>query len=239
MNTLNELINHLKKHKDAIIIVGSAINSYDKNYTSEEFNYNYNRKNLKRNPEKLWSFYYNNILTDIDYNDIYDMINKIDYDLLVNQNINGPINNKALNIHGHINKYICPKCKTIYSSNSFEDNTTIPTCEICGKALKPSVLLTGERYDQTEFDNLKQKIINTHSLILIGMDYTEQPLLDLIADYGDIKSQINANGNSEEERVLVAIQNEEEEFDPNQITFCEFLVKDNIEDALTRLLKEY
>ena len=36
------------------------------------------------------------------------------------------------------------------------------------------------------------------------------------------------------------MQNAEEfEFDPNQITFCEFLVKDNIEDALNRLLKEY
>ena len=41
--------------------------------------------------------------------------------------------------------------------------------------------------------------------------------------------------NSDEEKMLVSIQTLEEEFDPNEMAFFEFIVKGNIKDALLRL----
>lgn len=240
MRTLPELIEHIKKHKDAVIIIGSEVNKLKIDYSIEDFNENYNRKNLRRSPETLWNFYNDAMLTPIDDNKIYDLIQKMDYELVVNQNINSPIKNKAFNIHGNVDVYMCPKCKTIYTSNFVYPGEEFHNeCELCGSVIRPSVLLTGERYDQAMFDSMKDKIAVAHTLILIGMDYTEQPLLDLIADYGDIEAQLKAAGNPDDQKVIVAIQSQEQEFDPNDITFCDFLVKDDIENALTRMLKDY
>ena len=240
MKSLMELTEHMKKHKDAVIIIGSEVNQLKKEYSKETFNEVYNRKNFKRNPDALWDFYNENILTDIDDNNIYNLIKKLDYALVVNQNINSPIKENAFNIHGNVNVYMCPKCKTIYTSDYvYSEDGQHTDCELCEGKLRPSILLTGERYDQAMFDNLKDNLISTHTLILIGMDYTEQPLLDLIADYGDIKSQMAAAGDPENQKALVVIQSAEQEFDPNEVTFCDFLVKDNIENALSRLIKEY
>jgi NAD-dependent SIR2 family protein deacetylase len=240
MKTAQDLIEHLKKYKDAVIIVGSGVNQLFKDYSAEDFNDNYNRKNLKRNPDELWKFYNQNILTPIDNNNMYSLIEKLDYALLVNQNINGPTTEKTFDIHGNVGTYMCPKCKTVYSSTSVYDGENLYNeCEVCGTTIRPTVLLAGERYDQTKFDDLKEKLIEAHTLILIGMDYTEEPLLQLIAQYGDIKIQVNAAGDPENQKALVAIQSKEQEFDPNELTFCEFLVKDDIENALERLIKIY
>jgi NAD-dependent SIR2 family protein deacetylase len=240
LNTLKELIEHIKKHKDAVIIIGSEVNKLKTEYTTEDFNEIYNRKNLKRAPEKLWDFYKDNILTEIDDNDMYKLIKEMDYALVVNQNINSPLRSNAFDIHGNVDSYMCPRCKTIYTSDYVNTEEDLKKdCELCGATIKPSVLLAGERYDQAQFDDLKEKLIATHTLILIGMDYTEQPLLDLVADYGDIKAQVNANGNPDDQKALVVIQTEEQEFNPNQITFCDFVVKGDIEDSLVRFMKEY
>lgn len=240
MKTLNELVDHMKKFKDAVIIIGNEVNSYKYNYTPEEFNERYNRKKLKREPEKLMEFYGDKLLTDIDNNNIYKLISGIDYSLIVNQNINGPVMENVFNIHGNINTYYCTKCKTLFTSDYVEfDNKFSTECEACGGQIRPSVLLAGERYDQASFDNLKEQIINCHTLMLIGMDYSELPLLELIAQYGDIKSQVNAQGNEEDTKVLVSIQSKEQEFDPNDISFFEFLVKDDIESALKRFIEVY
>ena len=59
-------------------------------------------------------------------------------------------------------------------------------------------------------------------------------ILNLIADFGDKKAMHNAKAIDEEEKYLVVIQEDKEDFfDLNSITFCEYLVKDkNIEDAI-------
>ena len=243
MKTLEDLISHMKKYKDTIVIVGNKVNSFNYDFTSDEFNNNFNRKSLKRNPKKLWDFFYNKLYTDIDNNNIYEMLDKIDYNLLINQNINGPINSNTINLHGNINKFLCPKCNTIYSSISFnKDDNNIPTCELCGKPLRPSILLANERYNQEDLNTIDEELIKTHTLFCIGLDYTEQAILDLIADYGDVKSVNNSDPKEKEnngEKVLVIIQDKDIDYDPNQITFCEFLVKDNLEDALKRFIDKY
>ena len=237
MKTLNELTAHIKKHNDAVIIIGPGINPNKPKYDTDEFNAKYNRKNLKRNYDELIKFYIDNIHSEINTSKSYDLIKAINHSLLLDQNVNGSIT--ASYLHGHVNIFKCQKCNNIYPLEGIELNTeeyTVSDCECCGSKLRPSVLLSAERYNQEIFDEFKEKLLDTHTLILIGMDYSEAPLLNLIADYGDMRSQLNAEGNEDNERCIVVIQSKEEEFNPNEITFCEFLVKDDIENALTRLV---
>lgn len=240
MNNLKDLVSHIKKHNDAVIIVGPGINPSKPNYTIEEFNEKYNRRTLIRDYKTAWDFYFNNILKGINNTIAYDIISQINNAVILDQNIDGSIN--ASYLHGHIDLYKCQKCKVTYPSKAIIMNPltfTPHSCELCDGKIRPTVLLSGERYDQILFDDFKTKLLNTHTLILVGMDYTEEPLINLIADYGDMKSQLNAEGNPDNERVIVAIQSKDEEFDPNDLSFCEFLVKGNIIESLDKLIKEF
>lgn len=235
MKTVQELVSHIKKHDDAVIIIGPGINPIQSKYTSEQFNSEYTMKELKRNIKKTFKFFEEYIYGEINNSEAYDLIDKINHSLILDQNINGSL--AAFYLHGHIDIFKCQKCKTIFPIEGIKDSNDnfIITCECCGGKIRPSVLVSGERYDQIIFDQFKKALLDTHTLILVGMDYTEESLLNLIADYGDMKSQLNAEGNPENERVLIAVQSDSETFDPNEITFCEFLVKGDITKSLERL----
>lgn len=241
--TVKNLVNHLNKYKDAVIIVGpGALAQQDKNdYSVEEFNYNYNRKSLVRDPQKMWNFFNDNMKKDLSNEtmDTYRAIKELDdvTGLIIDQNINAPHMMKKADLHGSLHKFKCNKCKITYTSDYVygpEDETFTTECEECGGTIRPTALLSGERYDNAMFLDVQEKIKASHTLILLGMDYTEESLMQLIAEYGDVKSFINAK-EDDEEKMLVSIQTLEEEFDPNEMAFFEFIVKGNIKDALLRL----
>lgn len=237
MKTLEELTSHIKKHNDAVIIVGPGISKDIKNYSVEDFNKLYTRKNLIKDPSSTWKFYFDNIKNNINETIAYDLISQINNSVILDQNINGSI--VASYLHGHINLYKCQRCKVLYPSEAINVNeiTSIPdNCELCNGKIRPTVLLSGERYDQIIFDDFKTNLLNTHTVILIGMDYSEEVIINLIADFGDMKANLNAEGNPDNERVLVVIQAEEESFDPNNLSFCEFLVKGDINKSLAKLV---
>ena len=243
--TVKNLVEHLNKYKDAVIIVGpGALAQQDRNdYSIEEFNDNYNRKSLVRDPQKMWNFFNNKMKKDLSDEtiDTYKAIKKLDEvtSLIIDQNTNAPMMAKKADIHGSLHSFKCNKCKTIYSKQYVYDfNEENHECELCGSAIRPTVLLSGERYDNTIFLQVQEKIKASHTLILVGMDYTEESLMQLIAEYGDIKSFINSKEEGEE-KMLVSIQTTEEEFDPNEMTFFEFIVKGDIKDALERLNKAF
>ena len=249
MKKISELVVHMNKHKDAIIIVGPGVQEIPNDYTNEEFNEHYNRKNLVRNPEDLWKFF-NDKMHDRGVDDkLYTAFRKIEElsdvtSLVLTQTMHNPIIKNIANLHGSVFLYTCQKCKNLYTDDyvyldQANHEERITSCELCEGKLRPTALLSGERYDQLLFDNFKNSLLNTHTLILVGMDYSEESLLNLIADYGDIKAQLNADGNPENERVIVSIQSEEEAFDPNDLTFCEFLVKGDIIKSIDKLIKEF
>lgn len=235
MKTLQELVSHMKKHKDAVIILGPGINKVPYKFTAEEFNENYTRKNLKRNPKVLWDFYLSKVMCEENNSVIYDLVKELDHSIIVDQNYNGKY--ADIYFHGHMNLYKCQKCKTLFPIEGLDLESSIE-CECCGGELRPTVLLSGERYDNDDFIKIKESILNTHTIVTIGMDYNEDSLSNLIADYGDMKSQVNAS-NPDNMKILVGIQDKDYDFDPNEITFFEFLVKDDIESAINRLLKVY
>lgn len=239
--TVKDLVEHLNKYKDAVIIVGpGALAPQDKNdYSIEEFNDNYNRKSLVRNPEKMWNFFNDKMKKDFsnETRNTYIAIKELNdiASLIIDQNTNAPKMSKKSDLHGSLHDFKCNKCKTLYTEQyvyGFEEENHV--CELCDGPIRPTVLLSGERYDNAMFLDVQEKIKASHTLILIGMDYTEESLMQLIAEYGDVKSFINAK-EEDEEKMLVAIQTNEEDFDPNEMAFFEFIVKGNIKDALVRL----
>lgn len=236
MKTVQELINHLNTYKDAVVIIGNGILDTKSNFSIDDFNKDYNRKNLVRNPKILWDFFINNIYKDISTNEreLFELIYSLDNitNIYINQNILAINNDKLINLHGSVNTYTCSKCKASYTNQyiiSKEPYNNI--CEKCNNIIRPTVLLSGERYNIKNYNTIQEAINNTHTIILIGMDYSEEILLDLIAKYGDIKNLSQANN-----KILVAIQSKEEEFNPNDLTHFNFIVKDDIKSALNRLI---
>lgn len=239
MRNVKSLLEHIEKFKDTVFILGPEINKYKSNYSQEEYNNIYTRKNIIRKPEEAINFYLDKIMTKENDSDIYNKILSFPHSLIVDLNTNSPINKDIISLHGNINNYYCVKCKKNYTKdefNSLKDNKY--KCVECNGQVRPSIIVSGENYNQLLFNQLKEAIDKTHVLFLIGMDYSEQPILNLIADFGDKKAMYNAKAIDEEEKYLVVIQEDKEDFfDLNSITFCEYLVKDkNIEDAIDRLI---
>jgi len=236
MKTVQELIKHLNKYKDAVIIIGPGILEKQPDYTTEEFNENYNRKALIREPEKLWNFFMDKM-----YREATDkeetLLNTIKSlkditGLVVNQTMIAHTIGNSIDLHGSLSIFQCHKCKTIYSKDYITSIEPYENkCECCGTVLRPTALLSGERYNHTDLKLVEESVMNAHTVILIGMDYTEETLLKLIAQYGDYKAITEAK-----DKVLVSIQTPNEEFDPNEMTLFEFIVRDDIQAALDRLI---
>lgn len=236
MKTVHDLVAHLKEHKDAVIILGPGVLEKQFEYSIDEFNENYNRKALIRDPEKAWTFFMDKMFRETTDKEkkLFNTIQSLSdiTGLVINQNTIAHAIPRTIDLHGLLNIFTCMKCKTVFtkeyvtSKEPFENE-----CECCGGAIRPTVLLSGERYNHTDFMEIESSIMNSHTIILIGMDYTEEPLLKLIAQYGDTKAMLEAK-----DKVLVSIQTPEEEFDPNEMTHFEFIVKDDIQAALDRLI---
>lgn len=236
MRTVQELVEHLKEHKDAVIILGSGVLEHKAEYSVEDFNSNYTRKALVREPQKLWNFFMNNMYREATSKEdkLFNTIKSLKdiTGLVVNQNMIAHTIGNTIDLHGSYGIFMCPKCKTIYTKDYITSKEPYENeCECCGATIRPTALLSGERYNHADFKLVEESIANAHTIILIGMDYTEEPLLKLIAQYGDIKAITESK-----DKVLVSIQTKEEEFDPNEMTHFEFIVRDDIQAALDRLI---
>lgn len=242
MKTAKDLVEHLNKYKDAVIIIGPGVLEEKLEYDMNEFNDNYNRKALVREPNKLWNFFIDKMYrtATLKEKEMFNTIKQLEdiTGLVINQNMIAHTIGNTIDLHGSINKFMCPKCKIQYtidyvlSKEPYEHE-----CECCGATIRPTALLSGERYNKIEFNKIEEAVLSTHTIILIGMDYTEEALMKLIAYFGDAKAFTNEKG--EEQKVLVSIQTPEEEFDPNEMTHFEFIVKDDIKAALDRLIGNF
>ena len=236
--TLDDLIEHLNTYKDAVCILGTKATKelgiadmtltkkmfkrqYDEFWNKIKTNYAIDAKTtpLTIAQKNIKKIYDKNLIKDI-------FVQSID-GLLAYHNVKN-----VQYLHGDILTATCtnPKCKTIFTSDYFMSLKETPMCKKCGHTLKPNTILIGERYDNQTYLNLQEKILNTHTLFVIGLDAREQALLDLIADFGEM--QIS---NTNEQNLLIVIQDKQEELNYLDIAYCDFLVKDEISAATTRL----
>lgn len=240
--TVKDLIEHMQKYKDAVIIFGSNIEKDAQGFSKEKFNEFYTRKNLVRNPEMLWTYFLDEMYVEpserIDA--VKRQVEKMDdvIGTIVNQSMFYPNLNKSISLHGSIDRFVCSKCKTEYTIDYITSKEPFEhECELCDGHVRPTALLSGERYVKADFDAVKEAIKNTHTLFLIGMDYTEKALMEMITEYADVTS-FNAD-TSEEEHMLVAVQSSDEEFNPNEMAFFNFIVKDDVAEAMKRLVEAF
>lgn len=239
--TINDLVEHVKKYNDAVIIIGSGI--YTNKPVLDQFNEIYTRKNLVRNPDALWDYFISNMYkaAPIEASRICLNLNKLSEhtSLVIDQNIDTIRIKNKIDLHGSVHSFTCTKCKTLYTGEYvFSVKPYESKCELCDGTLRPTALLSGERYNQVDFTKVQEAIKSTHTIVLIGMDYTEESLMKLISEYGDIKD-FKSQSDDENANMLIAIQSVDEEFDPNEMSFFEFLVKDDIGSAVSRLVEAF
>jgi hypothetical protein len=207
---LDVLIKHLNTYKDAVVILGPDILGETKQFEiSEETYEKYNRKKMVKEPNEFWNYYIDNIMKPLVVsNKITQQLNNLLkmnlHSTIIDTNYvktiqNSDIRRDLISPNGKNNRLECVKCHKIYEADSMirELGTTesVVKCE-CGGKIKPTVLYHGERYSQPLYKSIKNSIfteekgaptLNTHTLIFIGVDFTDSLISEIIDSYDALK----------------------------------------------------
>lgn len=206
---LKNLIKTLKKHKDAVLVIGDkcAPNSFK---IDEHTKDNYNRKNMIKNPSDFWKWYKDNILacsTEISaeekaINEILETgVVKFVLNLTHTDNINNPL---GVDLRGNKNQVRCMGCNT---TSRLKDNVNcdcvneVVKCKKCNGKIAPTITMFEEKYRQCDLEAIKENIfieeedsikLNTHVIIFIGVDFDEDYIHELMESYNAIKATMES-----------------------------------------------
>ena len=76
--------------------------------------------------------------------------------------------NNVIQLHGSVDKNICPKCKKLYDSAYIKHSEGIPVCEQCGIPLRPGFSLLGEMLDNGKISKASNAVENANILLVLG-----------------------------------------------------------------------
>lgn len=241
---LEVLLNHLKEHKDAVIILGPDIANQNISVEEESSKECFNRKAMVRDPKSFWSYYVENLMKLYSYNDITTETVEALLDLKLHKQV---IDTNIIDILTHTpvispagknRRLECVKCHKAYNAEEmyhqlkFQDTTL--KCS-CGGNIKPTVLCFGEKYPLNVYNSVKEAIfleengkvsLNTHTLIFIGVDFSDSLISEIIDSYDALK---DANHYT----VVIADKDHREDvvyYNP------EFGVCDDIQQGVSRLI---
>ena len=247
---IETLINHLKHHKDAVIVLGPDIlGDISVCEINEETYDSYNRKLMIKEPNKFWKFYADNLMKPLAVtNPMTAQINRLlglnIHSSIIDTNIvktvaNDGNRNDLISPNGKNNVLECVKCHKVYQANTmFDELLEIEKplkCQ-CGGNIKPTVLYHGEKYNMNIYKAVKDAIfteengkpeLTTHTLIFIGVDFTDSLVSELIDSYDALKD-------AEHFTVIVTDKTNRDDliyYNP------EFGVTDNIDAAIDRLIE--
>jgi DNA-directed RNA polymerase subunit RPC12/RpoP len=240
--TINDLLTHMIKHKDAVVIIGDKIESQigkvmEPVIEGEESEQEkvFNRKALVKDTKNFWEYYFNNIYYKDDtvpsvYKDIYSLKEKNIFKTIISTDMRHQSLIADFNLRGISTIIRCSKCDTKLSKEQIEKlkESNNYKCEKCNSRVRPDCLLYGENYHPKkikDFTNAifleeegKQVIPNTHTLVLIGVDMQEDLIAEMYDNYLLVKERI------EEPCYIVMITDKEEDvrlFTPNFATTAE------------------
>ena len=253
MPTIQDLVNHMKKHKDAVIIVGDKIEQQigkvmEPVIEGEESEQEkvFTRKALVKDTDKFWSYYFENIY----YNDdtapqVYEIIKSLKDDELAKTIISTDMRHQSMvasdmNLRGISTVISCSKCKHELESNEVESvkENKDSKCPKCKGKIRPNCLLYGENYHPDKIKGLtsaifneeegKQVIPNTHTLMLIGVDMQEDLISEMYDNYLLVRERI------EEPCYIVMITDREDDV---RLFTPEFATTTDISGATERFAK--
>jgi hypothetical protein len=148
-------------------------------------------------------------------------------------------NYKVVSPNGKNNVLQCVKCQKEYDAhsmfNQLQDQKTVLKCD-CGGNIKPTVLYHGEKYSTPIYQSIKDAIfiekdgkpeLKTHTLIFIGVDFTDSLISEIIDSYDALKDYNHYT-------VIVS-----DRLNRDDVIYYnpEFCVADNIDAAIERLIK--
>ncbi len=107
-------------------------------------------------------------------------------DCVITQNIDG-LHQRAgskhvIEIHGNAGRTSCTRCSAEYATEKIVDRITqqdVPTCNKCGSALKPDVILFGEPLPKKTFAQALEKVRSADLLIAVGTSLEVYPAATL------------------------------------------------------------
>lgn len=249
---IDQLKDHLNKYKDGIVLIGPGAVKSIHSSDPEQDRLVLTNKVLRREPDKFWDYFSKNVYVDLNNTSLTESLKAIEmlYTLgyvskVVTLTTDGMLATKSniavedtIPLHGTCQVVTCTGCKTIYPTAAFinaEGKMEEHKCELCGKSLKPNMLMFGETYNDQAYQDLIAALNNTHTVFTIGLDYTETPIVELIASYCDLKS---AQADQGQEKIIISVVEKDLDMDlNNQIGFHEFLVKDECDNAMERFLQ--
>jgi hypothetical protein len=243
---INVLPEHLNKYKDAVIILGPDILGEIKQFEINEETYDfYNRKLMIKNPQEFWKYFSDNIMhPTAATNDITKQVVKLLsmclHSSVIDTNIvhTIPTHYKIISPNGKNDVLECVKCHKEYDANKMfnqlQEQDKVLKCS-CGGNIKPTVLYHGEKYSAPIYQSVKDAIfteengrpeLKTHTLMFIGVDFTDSLISELIDSYDALKD-------NQHYTVIIS-----DKLNRDDVIYYEpeFGVADNLDSALIRLM---
>lgn len=247
--TLQDLVLHMVRHKDALVILGrDSVKSISPSYDIQEYLLALNKKHLRRNKEIFWSYFIDKCFIDpltTMSNTQSSILDLIKYGLVKNvvsisdDGLLEPCipEDNFIQLHGNVSKFVCQRSTCLKANDHsvilpLTNNNPVPSCMYCGNQyLRPSMLLPGENYDQEKYLKTADLIDNTHTILSIGLDYKVHVINNLLGGYADIKAAAG-------DRIMTTIIDHSHDIDVNEVIgFQEYLIKDNCDNAMDRLIQ--
>lgn len=237
--TIADLVKHLETYQDALILVGDKAISIHEEADPELLT----NKNLRRNAKEFWAHYFKAVFRDPkgELSDAQKAIAHLKNKGYVSNIINLTNDSKfnvlgdVINLHGVSDTFKCTSCKKLYA---YEEVKEMPEHELicsCGRPLRPNILLNGENYFDDQYDAFKHLLLATHTVFVVGLDWGETPVVNLIVDYAEMKENRNA---SEEEQRMVVIVGTDDFINLEELAPFEFIVPGDVNESMKRLIKQ-
>lgn len=246
---LEAMKNNLLTNKDAVVVLGNDIIKNANLFFATENNQDiYNRKNMIKNPEEFWKFYRQVVAEPDDFipgskeqKAVLDFLNLGIVKTVIDSNIDGyikdnlPDNIEHIETRGDRRELFCTKCgkNFKYDKNS---NATLYHNSDKGK-LQPSVPFYGAPYPKKLIQDINDSIfdnstntptLKTHALILIGADFSDDLLVEIVDSYNAVR------GNENLKYLLIIITDRNPEF--IELFHAEFGTSDPIDQSIKRLI---
>lgn len=142
-----------------------------------------------RYPEEFYDFYKKNLIyPEARPNACHAALAKLEQmgklRAVVTQNIDGlhqaAGSKKVFELHGSVHRNFCTGCHKFYAADFILASEGIPVCEVCGKTVKPDVVLYEEGLDEQVLSGAIRAISEAEVLIIGGTSLVVYPAAGLI-----------------------------------------------------------